>query len=164
MQVRYPKLLRSPVQTIIKSLVQKNELMCSRFFTTPKWSLGQGNIFTCVCHSVQMGSGFPACITGHMASIGGSAFRGVCLQGVRQPPPKLEKRAVRILLECFLVWKIVCARLRVVWNKLIPLVPLMYAFEKKGNENRHLQGDENYHFISEIADHKQLRYLWAPSK
>ena len=57
---------------------------------------------------------FPACITGHMPSI-----RGVCLRGGgglhpggsaygggglgKPPPPELEKRAVGILLEYFLV-------------------------------------------------------------
>ena len=76
----------------------------------------------CVIPSVQgvWGVGFPACITGHMtrgsASRGcasrGSAFRGrgFCIQGVGQtrPPPALQdtvnKRAVRILLECSFVY------------------------------------------------------------
>ena len=72
----------------------------------PKRSLGQGNVFTSVCHSVhRRGDGFPACITGHMtgiqgggwfpactsiqgegfASRGGSASRrqGVCIWGIR---------------------------------------------------------------------------------
>ena len=39
--------------------------------TTRKRSLGQGNVFTRVCHSVARGVGFPACITGHMTSIQG---------------------------------------------------------------------------------------------
>ena len=52
--------------------------------TARKRSLGQGNVFTPVCHSVH-GGVFPACITGHMTRgfcIGGgeSASRGVCLQ------------------------------------------------------------------------------------
>ena len=43
-------------------------------FTTRKRSLGQGNIFTNICHSVPgWGGGFPTCITGHMT-------RGVCIQ------------------------------------------------------------------------------------
>ena len=85
-------------------------------FTARQQSLGQGNAFTPVCHSVHgVGGGFQACITGHMTSIQGrSASRwvckeGVCLQGGLGrhpslfPPPELRKRAVRILLECFLV-------------------------------------------------------------
>ena len=35
--------------------------------TARKRSLGQGNVFTSVCHSVHnCGGGFPPCITGHM--------------------------------------------------------------------------------------------------
>ena len=50
------------------------------------------------------GVGFSACITGHMSRGdlhpgGGSAFG----EGLGRPPAKLEKRAVRILLECILV-------------------------------------------------------------
>ena len=44
-------------------------------FSARKRSLGQGNFFTHVCHSVHWGVGFPACITGQMT-------RGVCIQGV----------------------------------------------------------------------------------
>ena len=47
------------------------------FFTARKQSLGQGNVFTCVCHSVHKGEGgvdFPASITGHMTR--GSVSRG----------------------------------------------------------------------------------------
>ena len=68
--------------------------------------------------------GFPACITGHMTSIWGMCIQGVCIWGVCQqeswwglhpggstyrggvgqtPLPELEKQAVHILLECFLV-------------------------------------------------------------
>ena len=48
----------------------------------------------------RIGGGFPACITGHMTSIGG----GFCLlRGADPRPPELGKRAVRILLKCFLV-------------------------------------------------------------
>ena len=68
-------------------------------FTVRKRSLGQDNVSTSVCHSVNWreGVGFPACITGHMtngrgsASEGGSTFRegggsasrgrGVCIWG-----------------------------------------------------------------------------------
>ena len=38
--------------------------------TACKRSLGQGNVFTCMCHSVRgWGVGFPACITGHMTGV-----------------------------------------------------------------------------------------------
>ena len=40
---------------------------------------------------------------GGVSTYGGSASRGFCLWEVGQTPPELEKRAVRILLECFLV-------------------------------------------------------------
>ena len=66
-----------------------------RLISTPKRSLGQGNVFTHVCHSVHGEGGvwlpsmhhrshdqywgdevgFPACITGHMTR--GSAYRGL---------------------------------------------------------------------------------------
>ena len=98
-------------------------------FTARKRSLGQGNVFKLVCHSVHRdGGGFPACITGHMT-------RAVCLQGVciegglylgglppgglgRTPPPHgilrdmINKRAVRILLECILVYQYVITDIR----------------------------------------------------
>ena len=72
-------------------------------------------------------AGFPACITGHMTSIWGVCIQGVCVWGVCQqeswggglhpggstysgvgqtPLPELEKQAVHILLECFLVLSI----------------------------------------------------------
>ena len=76
-----------------------------------------------LCVILFKGGGFPACITGHMTSLQwglhqwGSASRGVYLQvmgvclngglywGLGRPSPtlELEKRAVFILLECFLV-------------------------------------------------------------
>ena len=42
----------------------------------PVTKLGDGNVFTPVCHSVHSGVGFPACITAHMTSI-----QGVYIQG-----------------------------------------------------------------------------------
>ena len=55
-------------------------------------------------HDQNLGGG--VCIQGclHLGG-GGFASREVCIQGElgRPPPPQLEKRAVRILLECFLV-------------------------------------------------------------
>ena len=85
----------------------------SYIFTAHKRSLGQGNVFTPVCHSVH-GGGFLACITGHMTGGlhlgnlppgGGSAYRRV-----GPPPPEIHgilwntvnKRAVHILLDYIL--------------------------------------------------------------
>ena len=69
--------------------------------TFRKRGLGQGNVIP----SVHMGEGvgFPACITGHIDH-GGVLYLGG--GGVEQtrPPPELEKQAVCILLECFLVY------------------------------------------------------------
>ena len=64
------------------------------FITARKRSLGQGNVFTRMSHSVQRG--LPP---------GGSASGGGVLPpgGWADPPPELEKRVVRILLEYFLV-------------------------------------------------------------
>ena len=48
-------------------------------FTARKRSLGQGNIFTPVCHSVQGG----ACVAGggHVCMPGGHAWQGACMAG-----------------------------------------------------------------------------------
>ena len=55
-------------------------------FTARKRSLGQGNVFIPVCHSVHRGKvSVPVCITGHMTggplSRGISVQRGVSVQG-----------------------------------------------------------------------------------
>ena len=64
--------------------------------TARKQSLGQGIVFTHVCSQ----GGLP---TRGSAYREGSAYRGVYIQGGREvgqnPPPELEKRAARILLE-----------------------------------------------------------------
>ena len=88
-------------------------------FTARKRSLGQGNIFTPVCHSVHRGGGgIQACIAGGIPAclaVGWSALRGrgVCSWGGGgllpegawwRPPGQLLLRAVRILLECILVF------------------------------------------------------------
>ena len=55
------------------------------FITARKRSLGQGNVFTPVCHSVHQGVSVPACTTGHMTGGSlsrGSLSRGVSVQGV----------------------------------------------------------------------------------
>ena len=54
-----------------------------RLITASKRSLRQGNVFTCVCHYVHMGVGFPACITDHLTR--GSAYRGSASRGVGHP-------------------------------------------------------------------------------
>ena len=66
-------------------------------------------MFLCLSVFSPEGVGFPACITGRMTSIqGGPGSRGVYIWGsapggVGQNPLELGKRAVCILLECFLV-------------------------------------------------------------
>ena len=52
----------------------------SEFVTARKRSLGQGNVFTPVCHSVHRGVSIPACTTGRMT--GGSLSRGSLSRGV----------------------------------------------------------------------------------
>ena len=69
------------------------------FLTVRKRSLGQGNIFTCVCHSVHRG----ACVV-----VGGCAWlqggHAWLLGGMRRTrQDTVNERAVRILLECILV-------------------------------------------------------------
>ena len=78
-------------------------------------SLGQGNVFTCVCHSVHRDgvSDVTSCLAawsnvpsrgvlGHMFIRGGeSAYRWV--KQNPSPPPELGKWTVRIPLECILV-------------------------------------------------------------
>ena len=86
--------------------------------TARKRSLGQGNVFTPVCHSVHREErvSAPACTTGHMTGgvglcpgglcPGGSLFDGALCPGgvsVRETPLYSNARAVRILLECSLV-------------------------------------------------------------
>ena len=78
-----------------------------KMITARKRSLRQGNVFTHVCHSAHMGR--------RGLHPGGSASKGeVCIQGELGRPPfqdtwdsvlwdTVNKRAVRILLECFLV-------------------------------------------------------------
>ena len=81
--------------------------MCG-IFTARKPSLGQGNIFTPVCHSVH-GGGESAC-TGSLYPGKSAPGRGGLHPGVGKPPPHwilrdtVNERAVRILLECILVF------------------------------------------------------------
>ena len=82
--------------------------------TARKRSLGQGNIFTPVCHSVHGGGGGVACSQGVCSGGGGAGAcsggvptpGGVCSWGVPggdDPPWTTTMWAVHILLECNLV-------------------------------------------------------------
>ena len=71
-------------------------------FTARKRSLGQGNIFAPVCHSVHR-EGVPGPGEG-LSAPGGCLARGGAWW---RPPRGLLLRAVRILLECILVLKAV---------------------------------------------------------
>ena len=107
--------------------------------TARKRSLGQGNVYTGVCLSTEAGVGFPACITGHMtsesASGGGEYPGGFASRGSLHPkwglhrggawtdPSEIHgilwitvnKRAVRILLECLLVYSRYCIGYKVIY-------------------------------------------------
>ena len=71
-------------------------------FTARKRSLGQGNIFTRVCHSVHRGGGVSVwCHFLLRESLSrGSLSRGVSLREIPLPG---DEQAVCILLECFLL-------------------------------------------------------------
>ena len=83
-------------------------------FTARKWSLGQGNIFAPICHSVHRGG---ACFRGRSGPgggllPGGSDIRGaLLLEGSgprggawwRPPLRRVLLRAVCILLECIFI-------------------------------------------------------------
>ena len=81
-----------------------------------KRSLGQGNVFTGVCLSVHRGSlmSLPVWLPDPMFLKGGLCPwshvppGGSLPRGVFPPPHKSENRAVRILLECFLVFYSEC--------------------------------------------------------
>ena len=99
---------------------------CSLVLLLPPANLGQGNVFTHVCHSVH-GSGLydvTSCLAtwchvpsrGSLSLIPCSFQRGLCLEvlypnglslgegvSVGRPLPESEKQVVRILLESFLV-------------------------------------------------------------
>ena len=86
---------------------QKLEMLCdmhSLIFTARIRSLGQGNIFTPVCHSVHRGvwSGPGGCLGGTCSRGMPSPEGGCLLPGGAwwRPPGKLLLQAVRILLEC----------------------------------------------------------------
>ena len=71
-----------------------------QFITARKRSLGQGNIFAPVCHSVHRGGGLVPGGPGGVWSGGVWSRRGAWWR----PPGRLLLRSVRILLECILVY------------------------------------------------------------
>ena len=72
------------------------------FFSARKRSLGQGNVFTRACHHRSHDQ-----LPGRSAYRGStSRGRGMPTGGWADPLPELEKRTVRILLECFLFFRI----------------------------------------------------------
>ena len=80
--------------------------------TARKRSLGQGNIFTPVCHSVHRGGRAWLLWGGHAWSLGGMRGRsggvcvvapGGCAWDTTRHGDTVNERAVRILLECILV-------------------------------------------------------------
>ena len=78
-------------------------MIVNSIFTDRKQSLGHGNVFSPVCHSVHRGGGgwLPSMhYRSHDQHPGGSARKG---SPYRLGWAELGKRAVRILLECFLV-------------------------------------------------------------
>ena len=87
-----------------------NEIVCTAFIiTTRKRSLGQGNIFTSVCHSVHRGKGVYPTPTWMQTPWVGQTPRDQT-PGLSRPPSVMgrppdtaNKQAVRILLECILV-------------------------------------------------------------
>ena len=90
------------VRTPYLSIKASNDCVSLGFqplVTARKRSLGQGNIFTPVCHSVHRG-GLPQCMLGYHHPPG---------PGAHTPPEQsmlgdtVNARAVRILLECYLV-------------------------------------------------------------
>ena len=70
------------------------------FFTARKTKLREGNVFTGVCLSTGGSSAFPPCYL-HSTIPHPELYPGDCTP--RTPPPGTQKRAVSILLECFLV-------------------------------------------------------------
>ena len=85
--------------------------------TARKRSLGQGNVFTPVCHSVHRGGHCPSMhhrSHGRGVSVqGGSLSRRVSVWGVWTEPPLPptygHERAFRILLQCILVLYCTCS-------------------------------------------------------
>ena len=110
--------LRTTSSTSLQSMIFTFFLQCyTCFITARKRSLGQGNVFTPLCHSVHRGDLCPSIHhrshdqgglcpggslpRGSLSRRGQSLSRGV---SSRETPPSNEW-AVRILLECILVVK-----------------------------------------------------------
>ena len=80
-------------KTIIRVMGVGGGLVILLFLSPAKRSLGQGNFFTRVCHSVYR--------EGVSVSVLRVSVRGGV--SVRKNPPYGKERAVRILLECILL-------------------------------------------------------------
>ena len=105
--------------------------VCFPIFTARKRSLGQGNVFTLVCHSVHGGEvGFPACITGHTTKGGlhpgglGRPFRdtwdttGYGQQaGGMHPTWKLSSSSIFLMIS-FFNWKLYPFQQIILWKSL----------------------------------------------
>ena len=102
------------------SIHDKKAIMKAKVVTARKRSLGQGGVFTPVCHSVHREGLHPGGLPpGGLHWRGGSASRGVCMRGGGEvgqwakPPPyqilwdTVNEPAVHILLECILVFQYV---------------------------------------------------------
>ena len=77
-------------------------------FTTRKRSLGQGNVLTPVCQSLCSQGGVSQYAVGRSACIPACDWAGGCVSQHATgqsavTPTTVNKRAIRILLECFLV-------------------------------------------------------------
>ena len=119
--VRVHRHVPAPTQQTVLTLhgcvFRRKYLATVIYFYRSQTKLGQGNIFTPVCHSVHGGGLLP----GGACSWGGAWSRGYApggclvqgLGGARwRPPGRLLLRAVRILLECILVTRCVLEMIR----------------------------------------------------
>ena len=113
------RVLQKPSQLIILSFTYLKcqvLLLVKAIFTARKRSLGQGNIFTPVCHSVHRGGsasvhdGIPPPPSRHPPEAGTPPQEQTPPWSRYPPPPEqimlgdtVNERAVRILLECNLV-------------------------------------------------------------
>ena len=93
----------SPLFLLLHSLPTMRSKTCLWLFLPPATKLGQGYIFTGICHSVNK-EGASSRGVGGCFLLGGVCFLPGGSGG--DPPGRLLLRAVRILLECILLLKI----------------------------------------------------------
>ena len=93
----FPQLLLRAVIEKCKTEWKGNSFLSKIRSSKKRRSLGQGNVFTPVCHTVHRG------VVSQHATDGGVHPLGRHPSPGRHPPSRQLKRAVRILLECFLV-------------------------------------------------------------